>query len=92
MLYLQLLAAASDAEVKSTEQTIFSALFLFGALFFIFLFSAWFIRWHAKFKRELRHINQRIQQSINERERMHYIRRRRHLYLSILPFVKYKYR
>lgn len=83
--------AAVDPETKSADQTVFSALFLVSALFLILICSAAFIRWHIKFKRELRYVNQRIQQSLNERERMHYIRRRRRLYLSIIPFVKYKH-
>ena len=87
MLYL----LAADAQAKSADETVFSALFLVSALFFIFLFSAWFIRWRVKFRRELRYVNQRIDQSLNERERLHYVRRRRRLWLSLIPFVKYKY-
>ena len=48
--------------------------------------------WWTKFQRELKHLNLRIAQSISERERQHYIRRRRNLFWSIIPFVKYKHR
>lgn len=48
--------------------------------------------WWTRFHRELKHLNLRIQQSISERERQHYIRRRRNLFWSIIPFVKYKHR
>ena len=90
MLYR--LDVAVDEQSRSADETVFSALFLLCALFLVLMLGAAFIRWHAKFKRELRHVNQRIRDSINERERRHYVRRRRNLFLSILPFVKYKYR
>ncbi len=48
--------------------------------------------WFTKFQRELKHLNLRIAQSVSERERQHYIRRRRNLFWSIIPFVKYKHR
>ena len=48
--------------------------------------------WLTKFQRELKHLNLRIQQSVSERERQHYIRRRRNLFWSIIPFVKYQHR
>lgn len=48
--------------------------------------------WLPKFQRELKHVNRRIQNAQSERERQHYIKRRRRLWLSLLPFVKYKYR
>lgn len=45
---------------------------------------------YGKFKRELHHVNMRIEQSRSERERHHYIRRRRRLWVSfLLPFIKY---
>lgn len=45
--------------------------------------------WLPKFQRELRHLNLRIEQARSERERQHYIRRRRRLWLSLIPFVRY---
>ena len=46
--------------------------------------------WFGKFRREWRHLNMRINQSISEREKQYYLRRRRKLLWSIIPFVKYK--
>lgn len=45
--------------------------------------------WWPKFQRELRHLNLRIEQARSERERQHYLRRRRRLWLSLIPFVRY---
>ena len=45
--------------------------------------------WLPKFQRELKKVNRYIQNSRSERERQHYIKRRRRLWLSLLPFVKY---
>ena len=45
--------------------------------------------WWPKFQRELRHLNMRIEQARSERERQHYLRRRRRLWLSLIPFVRY---
>lgn len=45
--------------------------------------------WLPKFQRELRHLNLRIEQARSERERQHYLRRRRRLWLSLIPFVRY---
>ena len=48
--------------------------------------------WLNKFSGELKRVNQRIRFSESEREREHYIKRRRRLFLSIIPFVKYHHR
>ncbi len=48
--------------------------------------------WIPKFQQELKHINLRIEQSVSERERQHYLKRRRRLWLSLIPFVSYKYK
>ena len=48
--------------------------------------------WWTRFRREFNHLNMRIKQASSERERQHYIKRRRSLFLSIIPFVKYKHR
>jgi len=42
----------------------------------------------TEFKSELRYLNTEIHRT-EGRERKHYIRRRRRLWLSLLPFVKY---
>lgn len=43
----------------------------------------------GRFQKELKYVNQRIRQAANERERQHYLRRRRRLWWSIIPFVPY---
>lgn len=48
------------------------------------------VMWWPRFMREYNHLTQRIEQSQSERERQHYIRRRRRLLLSLIPFVGYK--
>lgn len=81
--------AAADA-VGEEENTSASMLLLFLAGFIVlFIWIIWFASFLNKFQRELKHLNSRIEQSINERERLHYIRRRRRLWLSLIPFVKY---
>ena len=65
-------------------------LLFLAAVIVLFIWVIWFASFLNKFQRELRHINSRIEQSISERERMHYIRRRRRLLLSLIPFVRYR--
>lgn len=48
--------------------------------------------WWPRFQREYRHLNMRIAQAQSERERQHYLKRRRRLLLSLIPFVRYKYK
>lgn len=48
--------------------------------------------WMPKFQRELHKVNRYIKDARSERERQHYLKRRRRLWLSLIPFVKYKYR
>ena len=49
--------------------------------------------WLPKFQHELHKVNRYIKNASSERERQHYIKRRRRLWLSLIPFVKYdKYR
>lgn len=88
---MYLLDVGVDEVSKAADAKVFTALSFVCALLVVLLLGAAFINWHTKFRRELRRVNQRIAQSINDRERRHYIRRRRRLYLSIIPFVKYKY-
>ena len=45
--------------------------------------------WWPRFQREYQHLNQRIAEARSERERQHYLRRRRRLLLSLIPFVRY---
>lgn len=83
-----LLAAANEVGEEQNENAIWLLLFL-AAVIVLFIWVIWFASFLNKFQRELRHINTRIEQSISERERMHYIRRRRRLLLSLIPFVPY---
>ena len=83
-----LLAAANEVGEEQNENAIWLLLFL-AAVIVLFIWVIWFASFLNKFQRELRHINSRIEQSISERERMHYIRRRRRLLLSLIPFVPY---
>lgn len=86
---LFLLATANEVGEETNEaQTAGLLLFLVGSLV-LFIGVVWFSSFLNKFQRELKHLNSRIEQSVNERERMHYVRRRRRLWLSIIPFVKY---
>ena len=48
------------------------------------------VTWWPRFQREYQHLNLRIEQAQSERKRQHYIRRRRSLLLSLIPFVRYK--
>lgn len=48
--------------------------------------------WLPKFQRELHKVNRYIKNARSEREKQHYLKRRRRLWLSLIPFVKYKYR
>ena len=48
--------------------------------------------WLPKFQRELHKVNRYIANAQSEREKQHYLKRRRRLWLSLIPFVPYKYR
>lgn len=54
----------------------------------VVLFFALFVPWLRDFRRELRYINMEIQRNTG-REREHWIKRKRRLKLSILPFFHY---
>ena len=88
-LYFFLAATANDVGEEQTGGGMMLLLFLAGVIV-LFIWIIWFSSFLNKFQRELKHLNNRIEQSINERERMHYIRRRRRLWLSLIPFVKYR--
>ena len=86
---LFLLDVANEVGEETYEAQTNGILLFLGGTIVLFVGVVWFSSFLNKFQRELRHLNSRIEQSINERERMHYVRRRRRLWLSILPFVKY---
>lgn len=70
------------------DQTLIMLMVVGGAILAAVLFVAAAV-WLPKFQRELRHLNLRIEQARSERERQHYLRRRRRLWLSLIPFVRY---
>ena len=86
-----LLEEREDTGPLIDDQTSILLAVVGGAVLLVVLVFA-FVVWLPRFPRELRHLNMRIQQSVSERERQHYIRRRRSLLWSIIPFVKYKNR
>lgn len=70
------------------DQTLILIMVIGGGVLAAVLFVATAL-WLPKFQRELRHVNLRIEQARSERERQHYLRRRRRLWLSLIPFVRY---
>lgn len=54
----------------------------------VILFMALFVPWLRDFRRELRYINMEIQRN-EGREREHWIKRKKRLKRSILPFFHY---
>lgn len=70
------------------DQTLIVIMVVGAAVLAAVLFVAAAV-WLPKFQRELHHLNMRIEQARSERERQHYIRRRRRLWLSLIPFVRY---
>lgn len=70
------------------DQTLIVIMVVGAAVLAAVLFVAAAV-WWPKFQRELHHLNMRIEQARSERERQHYIRRRRRLWLSLIPFVRY---
>lgn len=83
-----LLMNADEMDVMITDQT-FILLAVIGACVLVVVLGVALAVWMNKFTRELKRVNLRIRQSESERERQHYLRRRRELYLSIIPFVRY---
>ena len=59
-----------------------------GAIIVAILIMAIFIPWLRDFRRELRYINMEIQRNTG-REREHWIKRKKRLKRSILPFFHY---
>ena len=63
-------------------------IFIVGVCLFVLLFCA-FANWYVDFARELKRLNTEINRCTG-RERKSYIKQRRLLFLSILPFVNYE--
>lgn len=57
----------------------------FGCVFL--LLAAWAIRWYFQFSQQLRYLNREIRRTHGE-ERKLWKRRRRRLWLSLLPFFR----
>ena len=58
------------------------------AAFFLILMLAGLAQFTHDFSRELRYLNNEIRRT-TDAERLHYIRQRRRLWLSLIPFVRY---
>ena len=58
------------------------------AVFFLILLLFGFVSFINDFSSELRYLNNEIRRT-DGAERRHYIRQRRRLWLSLIPFVKY---
>ena len=88
------LALFVDSETESgpliSDHT-FIILLVVGVIVLFVVLVVAFSMWLPRFQRELQHLNLRIQQSNSERERQHYLRRRRSLWLSLIPFVRYRH-
>ena len=87
-----ILIEREDGEQWVMSDQSFITLMIIGGAVLLVVLGVSVAVWFGKFRRELRHLNLRIAQSISEREKQHYLRRRRNLWWSIIPFVKYKSR
>lgn len=73
--------------MNDNNTVLFLLIGVVAVLVFLMLLIA-FITFLNDFKSELRYLNNEIRRT-EGRERKHYLRRRRRLWLSLLPFVKY---
>ena len=73
------------------DQTFILIMVVGACILAVVLFVALAV-WMPKFQRELHKVNRYIKEARSERERQHYLKRRRRLWLSLIPFVKYKYK
>ena len=73
------------------DQTFVVIAVIGGGALVVVLFVA-LAEWLPKFQRELHKVNRYIKEARSEREKQHYLKRRRRLWLSLIPFVKYKYK
>lgn len=71
------------------DQT-FIAIAVVGVMILAAILVVCIANWISRFQQELHRVNQRIRQAQSERERQHYIRRRRRLWLTMIPFVPYE--
>ena len=80
-MQLQLFTAAWTGREKTLS-------ILFVVVVGGFLLWLYFAPWITAFMRELKYVNDEIGRNTG-RERQRWIRRRRRLWLSLIPFVKY---
>ena len=72
-------------ELQNNTAIILCVLFI-SCIFILIAVAS--VNWYVDFKHELRRVNMEIRRT-NGRERQYWRRRKRRLYLSIIPFVKY---
>lgn len=70
------------------QEILVDPLFLFIAGILLVAFAVWLAVFISRFSRELRYINNEIART-DGAERRRWLRRRRRLWLSLIPFVKY---
>ena len=87
----QLFYETEDMGPLITDQTFILIMVVGACILAVVLFVALAV-WMPKFQRELHKVNRYIKDARSERERQHYLKRRRRLWLSLIPFVKYKYK
>ncbi|MBQ8289002.1 MAG: hypothetical protein IJX76_09610 [Clostridia bacterium] len=72
---------------QTNDTAIWILVALLGVLILLGLLFA-FASWLKEFQKELQYINTEINRTRGE-ERKHWIRQRRRLFLSIIPFIRY---
>ena len=87
----QLFYDAEDMGPLINDQTFIVIMVIGACALAVVLFVALAV-WLPKFQRELHKVNRYIKNARSERERQHYLKRRRRLWMSLIPFVKYKYK
>lgn len=83
----QIFAAVDVAEQAPASRESMLVLVILGVLLLIG-FVVWLAGFVTGFSRELRYINMEIDRS-EGRERRHWEKKRRRLWLSLIPFVRY---
>ena len=87
----QLFYDAEDMGPLINDQTFIVIMVIGACALAVVLFVALAV-WLPKFQRELHKVNRYIKNARSEREKQHYLKRRRRLWMSLIPFVKYKYK
>ncbi len=87
----QLFYETEDMGPLINDQTFIVIMVIGACALAVVLFVALAV-WLPKFQRELHKVNRYIKNARSEREKQHYLKRRRRLWMSLIPFVKYKYK